>query len=182
MSMATDTAAESAPSTDPINENESDPNEIETADPADADVSDGVMLALLPATSDWCKIELAHMTLVYCGVVGDFKPADFNELAKDASMLAAMNQPFSVSVQGLKKFGDPNDQVLALDIQPNPQLWAMRRAVEEWNASKFGFDPHCTVGPIGTTMDYVPKSLYFNQLFVGWGNDNLTFNLKGSSY
>lgn len=152
------------------------------SDPADAKVSDGVMIALLPITTDWCKIEIPHMTLVYCGTIETLKPADFNELAKDASMLAAMNSPMTLTVKGVKAVGDETNKVAALDVQPSTQLWAMRRAVEEWNASKYEFDPHCTIGPLDTPLDYTPRQLVFNRLFVGWGNDNLTFNLKGSSY
>jgi hypothetical protein len=164
---------------DTYNDYEGNPNEPEDADPADVSESTGVMIALLPIVSDWCKIELPHMTLVYCGTTDKLKPTDFNELAKDASMLASMNPPLTLSVQGVKKFGDANDAVLALDIQPSPQLWAMRRAVEEWNASQYGFDPHCTIGPIGTPVPYTPRAVAFDRVFVGWGDDNLTFNLKG---
>ena len=165
---------------DPYNSYEGN-NDPEDADPADADASTGVMIALLPIISDWCKIELPHMTLVYCGTTDKLKPSDFNELAKDASMLASMNPPLTLSVQGIKKFGDANDPVLALDIQPSPQLWAMRRAVEKWNASQYGFDPHCTIGPWGTEVpSYTPRAVAFDRVFVGWGEDNLTFNLKGS--
>lgn len=157
-----------------------DPNEIEPTDPADAEVNDSVMIALLPISTDWCKIELPHLTLVYCGLVKDLKITDFNEIAKDASMLAALSSPVTLSVQGLTKVGDTLD-TLALDIQPSTQLWAMRRAVEDWNASKYPFDPHCTVGPVGTSMSYTPSTLVFDRVFVGWGEDNLTFNLKRSS-
>lgn len=166
---------------DPYNSYQGNPSEIEDADPADAPAATGVMIALLPIVSDWCKIELPHMTLVYCGTTDSLKPTDFNELAKDASMLAAMNPPLTLRVQGVKKFGDDNDAVLALDVQPSPQLWAMRRAVEEWNASEYGFDPHCTVGPLNTVMTYIPRAIAFDKLFVGWGEDNLTFQLTGSA-
>jgi 2'-5' RNA ligase len=166
---------------DSVNSFQGNPNEIEEADPADADAATGVMIALLPIISDWCKIELPHLTLVYCGTTDKLKPTDFNELAKDASMLAAMNPPLTLSVQGIKKFGNGEEQVLGLDIQPSPQLWAMRRAVEEWNASEYKlFDPHCTIGPIGTPVPYIPRAVAFDRVYVGWGDDNLTFNLKGS--
>lgn len=156
------------------------PIQIPKADPANASEDTGVMIALLPMTEDWCKIQLPHLTLVYCGTTEDLQDSEFNEIAKDASMLAAMNNRLTLSVQGVKRFGDNSDEVLALQLLPSTQLWAMRRAVENWNVSEYPFSPHCTIGPVGTPMDYVPKSLAFDRVFVGWGNDNLTFNLKGS--
>ncbi len=64
------------------------------------DFSDSVMIALLPTTSDWCHIELPHLTLVYVGEMDDLKPTVFNELAKDAAMLAMMARPITLNVIG----------------------------------------------------------------------------------
>lgn len=156
--------------------------DLSKPDAADAPASSGVMIALLPITTDWCKIDIPHLTLVYCGTTDDLNPGEFNEIAKDASMLAALSAPLTLTVKGVKQFGQDIDRVDALDIQPSTELWAMRRAVENWNASDFPFDPHCTIGPVGTPLDFVPRSLAFDRIFVGWGDDNLTFNLKGSRY
>ena|SRR5690348_14997775 len=150
------------------------------ADPADASAADGVMVALLPMTNDWCKIELPHLTLVYVGTTEDLKPGDFNELAKDASMLASLSSSLTVSVIGVKQFGPDNDKVDALDLRPTPELWAMRRALESWNASQFPFNPHCTIGPVGSaaTLDFIPRALAFDKIYVGWGTECLTFSLR----
>lgn len=148
------------------------------ADVADAPASEGVMLALLPTTTDWCKIELPHMTLVYAGVKSDLPVTAFNELAKDAAMLAALSPGIGLRVIAREPFGTPADPVDAFRLQPTTELWAMRRAVEQWNQSEHLFNPHVTIGPPGTIVDVVPQGLYFDRLYVGWGDESLTFWLK----
>ncbi len=142
------------------------------------DFSDSVMIALLPTTSDWCHIELPHLTLVYVGEKEDLKPTVFNELAKDASMLAMMAKSITLKVVGTDVFGE-EDKVDVLRLQPSPELLAMRRAVERWNASEYPFKPHATIGPAGTFIE-TPTYLAFNRIMVGWGKENLTFWLKTS--
>lgn len=151
-------------------------------DVVDAPASEGVMIALLPITTDWCKIEIPHMTLVYCGTTKDFKPTLYNDLAKDTSMLGLLSNPLTLNVMGVKQFGPDNEKVDALDIQASPELWAMRRAVEGWNASEFPFNPHATIGPVGTPLNFVPRSLAFDRIMCGWGSEKLTFNLKGPRF
>lgn len=142
------------------------------------DVSDSVMIALLPITSAWCHIELPHLTLVYVGEKKNLKPTVFNDLAKDASMLASLSNPITLRVMGLEIFGrDEEDKVSVLRLQPSIELWAMRRIVESWNGSEFPFKPHCTIGPVGTNVD-IPGYIAFNRIMVGWGKENLTFSLR----
>lgn len=150
-------------------------------DVADVSASKGVMLALLPIVTNWCVAECPHMTLVYVGTTDELKPSTFNELAKDASMLAQLSNPLTLNVKGVKQFGD-TEKVDALDIQPSPELLAMRRAVEKWNGSKFPFDPHATIGPVGSMPMGVttPRSLAFDRLMVGWGDERLIFRLGQS--
>jgi hypothetical protein len=69
-------------------------------DPADDSPNDGVMIAFLPTTSDWCKIDLPHMTLVYAGKVSDLKPAEISDLTKDAASLASLASPVLSSSGG----------------------------------------------------------------------------------
>lgn len=140
------------------------------------DTSNSVMLALLPITSDWCHIELPHCTLVYVGKKNDLEKSVFNELAKDASMLALLSNPITLKVLGVEVFGEL-EKVNVLRLQPSQELWAMRRVVEKWNASEFPFKPHATIGPIGSMID-TPRYLAFDRLMVSWGEDNLTFSLK----
>jgi 2'-5' RNA ligase len=161
-------------------------------DVSDADPSDGVMIALLPTQSDWCQIDLPHMTLVYAGVIGDLKPTDFNEIAKDAGSLAMVSRPIRLNVAGVEVFGE-QEKVNVLKLRPTQELLSMRRFVEKWNASKHPFNPHCTIGPVnGTSPSPVspmtsyspayppyPSALFFNRVFVGWGEDALTFSMVG---
>lgn len=151
-------------------------------DASDVQASEGVMIAFLPMTTDWCKIELPHMTLVYAGKKSDLKPTDFNNLAKDAASLASLATPFYLRVVAKEVFGDPGQQVDAFRLQPTTELWAMRRMVEGWNKSQHPFNPHVTIGPIGSMIDMVPRAIGFNRVFVGWGDESLTFNLtRGAS-
>lgn len=147
-------------------------------DPSDAPAKDGVMIALLPITTDWCKLDLPHMTLVYAGVVEDMKPVDFNELAKDAASIAMLSGYLQLRVQGIEVFGD-TEKVNVLKLQPSSELWAMRRAVESWNASEFPFNPHCTIGPVGGPVEYTPSVLGFDRIMASFGEESLTFWLKG---
>lgn len=146
-------------------------------DAADASESEGVMIALLPTNSDWCKIPLPHLTLVYAGVKSDLPPTAFNDLAKDAAMLAALSTGIGLRVVAKETFGS-NGEVDAFRLQPTTELWAMRRAVERWNQSEHPFNPHVTIGPTGTFVEVVPNAIYFDRLYVGWGDESLTFWLK----
>lgn len=144
------------------------------------DTKNSVMIALLPTTSDWCKIELPHLTLVYAGEVDTLRPGDFNSLAKEASSLAMVSHPLTLGVTGVEIFGD-EEKVDALTFHPSQELLAMRAIVEDWNASEFPFNPHATIGPVETfrpSIVDIPSSLLFDKLMVGWGNDRLIFRLQ----
>lgn len=144
-------------------------------------MSDGVMIALLPVTDDWCKIELPHMTLVFCGKVEDLHPREFNEISKDAASLAMLSTPLYLRVKGQEVFGKGDGENPLVDVftlQPTQELLAMRRAVDHWNASEFPFRPHVTVGPTGGVIENRPYSLAFDKIMVSWGDENLVFNLK----
>jgi 2'-5' RNA ligase len=151
-------------------------------DVADAAASDGVMIAFLPVSSDWCNIDIPHMTLVYAGLKSDMPPLEYNEFAKDAGSLALLANPFSLMVRGVKRFGPPEDQVNGLSFQATPDLWAMRRYVEKWNKSSFPFDPHATIGPVQSFVENVPRSVMFDRVFVGYGDENITFNMRRGGY
>lgn len=139
----------------------------------------GVMIALLPMSAEWSKLEVPHLTLVYAGESSDLPETAFNELAKDAAMLAMMNRVIQLRVMGRDQFGgDGEEKVDVLRLQPSSELWAMRRAVERWNASQHPFAPHCTIGPAGTFIEMTPSYIAFDKLCVGWGDEYLTFNMK----
>lgn len=150
-------------------------------DDSDADDVDGVMIALLPTTSDWCKIDLPHLTLVYAGLVKDMSPGDLNELTKDASAVAMMANPLSLRVVEKTTFGDA-EKVDVFRLMPTMDLWAMRRAVDEWDKSDFDFNPHVTIGPAGTPVDFTPQYIGFDQLVVVYGTDILPFRLQRGGY
>ncbi len=146
------------------------------------DFSKSVMIALLPTNAEWCKIGLPHLTLVYAGEIKDLNITDFNELGKDASMLAMLSRPLTLRVTGIEVFGDWGDEkVNVLRLQPSPELWSMRRAVERWNKSEHPFRPHCTIGPVGVQIQEMPRYLTFNRMLVGWGKEKLTFELNSGS-
>lgn len=141
------------------------------------DHRDSVMIALLPITNDWCQIECPHMTLVYAGETKDLQEGAFNELAKDACSLAMLSNYLYLRVMGIEVFGD-EEKVDVLRILPSPELLAMRRAVESWNASAHPFRPHATIGPAGSFVGELPRHLVFDRIMVGWGDEQLTFWLK----
>lgn len=147
-------------------------------DDDDADDATGVMIALLPITTDWCQIDLPHMTLVYAGTTDQHKPTDFNEIAKDAASLAMLSDPVMLRTRGIDVFGDDAEKVNVIKLQPTPELLAMRRFVEDWNASEFPFTPHCTIGPVGSPLpQFVPSVLAFDRVLIAWGSDQLTFRM-----
>lgn len=145
-----------------------------------AEEEKSVMIALLPINSDWCKIKLPHLTLVYAGLVADRKPGDFNEISKDASLLATLARPLTLRTFGTDVFGGRgyDAQMDVIRMKPSPELLAMRRIVEKWNASEYDFNPHVTIGPHGDGLPIdIPSHIAFNKVCVGWGDDYLTFNM-----
>ena len=147
------------------------------ADVSDRAPGESVMIALLPTTTDWSYLKLPHLTLVYAGLKSSYKPTDFNELAKDAAMLASLSSSIGLKVMKKDTFGDAKDVDVFL-LQPSTELWAMRRAVERWNASQYDFNPHVTIGPVGSYVDIVPRYIRFDRIMLGWGDDQLTFRLR----
>ena len=143
------------------------------------DFKNSVMVALLPVTSSWCKIELPHLTLVYAGEVDDLEVTDFNKISKDAASLSMLTRPLNLMVTGVEVFGE-EDKVDVLRFQPTSQLLAMRHAVERWNKSEFPFRPHATMGPVGTRLlvPSIPEYVAFDRIMVGWGDETLTFWLN----
>ena len=141
----------------------------------------GVMLAFLPTNTDWCKQDLPHVTLVYCGTTDQLKPSDQNALSKDALTVAQTTDPFSTVVTGVEVFGQgtmnqPKVDVLTLYL--SPKLLLARQLVEKWNASQYkNYEPHATVGPEGSATGTLPTVLYFDRLLMAWGDKQLIFPL-----
>jgi 2'-5' RNA ligase len=148
------------------------------------DFKNSVMVALLPIGSSWSRIELPHMTLVYAGEISDLDPADFNKIAKDAASIALMNRPITLMVADVEVFGE-EDKVDVLRFRLTSELEAMRHVVDGWNRSEFPFRPHATMGPIGTRMlvqQHIPQQVTFDRVYVGWGEQSLTFLMKVAGY
>lgn len=142
------------------------------------DNSNSAMIALLPTETDWCKIDLPHLTLVYAGEIDKLKPTAFNEMAKEAASLSMISGPIGLRVFSREVFGRNGDSVDVFRLQPTPELQSMRKFVEHWHASEFPYNPHVTIGPVGTFVEFVPKYLLFDRIMVGWGDEQITFWLK----
>lgn len=132
------------------------------------DHKQSVMLALLPTTSDWCHIELPHLTLVYAGEIDSLTPGDYNELGKDVLSLSREFGPIELGVIGPDVLGD-EEPVDVLTLFETPELSKMRAQVEHWNASQYDFNPHVTVGPLDSLEGTIPNSLLFDRIMLGWG-------------
>lgn len=148
------------------------------------DHKESAMIALLPITTDWCRIELPHMTLIYAGETKDLPMTAHTDLVKDANALALLSSPLTLEVLSQEQFGNwsdkPEDMVDVYRLRPTQELWAMRKFVEKWNASEHDFNPHVTIGPVGQAPMYTerPRMLAFDRICVGWGKDYLTFNMR----
>jgi len=139
----------------------------------------GAMIALLPDQADWTDLELPHLTLVYAGPKDDLKPTDFNELAKDACMLSLLTiESIALRVVSKQQYGRGSELVEAFKLQPTHKLWAMRRTVEKWNKSEYPFDPHVTIGPLGTDVQDAPSYIRFTKILAAWGDQRLVFGLQ----
>lgn len=151
---------------------------------ANLDTKTSSMIALLPTNCDWSSVDLPHLTLVYSGEIADLEPTDFNKLAKDASSLAMMNDPLTLLATGVEIFGEDPDKVDVLRFQMNRQLEAMRHVVEGWDVSEYPFNPHVTLGPPGShvLLPPMPRSVTFDCVYVGWGEQCLTFQMTANGY
>lgn len=151
-------------------------------DDADSDDADKVMIALLPIVSDWCTLDLPHLTLVYAGKITDLKPTDFNEMSKAASMASCLADPITLQVMGRETFGDEDptsDPVDVFRLRTSQELLALRSFFDDWDASDYpDYKPHVTIGPVGTPVDMTPRYVAFDRLAVVWGTDAIVFNLN----
>lgn len=139
--------------------------------------SQSVMVALLPTTDYWCRIELPHVTLVYAGEIPDLKPTARNELAKETVAIALDSKPMTVPIISTEIFGE-EDLVDVLRLELTPELKAMRNRLESWNASQYkDFKPHATIGPVGGRLDNLPARLTFDRILFSWGDHQMVCEL-----
>jgi len=140
-------------------------------------VQDSTMVALLPQTNEWCKIDPAHTTLIYPGKKSELDPIVRDELIRLASSIAILTNPFPVKITGQEEFGDDRVEVFRLDR--TPELSSLRTIFETWDDSEFpNFRPHATIGPQGTFVENPPLFLMFDRIMVGWGEEQTTFWLR----
>ncbi len=144
-----------------------------------------IIVALIPQDDSWCKIDPAHMTMVYVGETTDMKVSRFNELAKDVASVAMLSNPIMAKVMGKEVLGD-QEKVDVFTISPTPEILAIHRMLLEWDNGSFPeFQPHVTIGPEGSwspdwTSQSTPMPMYlvFDRIMVIWGQDRLTFWLR----
>lgn len=140
---------------------------------------DAVMVALLPTTTNWCRIDLPHLTLSYPGKVQDLMATLQNELIKGALRCSIDFAPFSLAVLSVEEFGVV-DKVDVLLLNTSPELQQMYELFKEWDISDHSFNPHCTVGPKGAIVGLtVPEILVFDRICVEWGEAHTVFKLIG---
>lgn len=140
------------------------------------------MIALLPTTDYWSKLEKPHVTLVFAGETEGRSFNEYQQMVKDAATIAALaDRPVNLTVMGVETYGGRHGDpaVSALKLRPTPKLLAMRRLVERWSQSDWGFSPHATIGPIDLSInkEALPQSLTFNRVQAVWGDEEITFNL-----
>lgn len=136
------------------------------------------MVALLPTSTNWCKIDLPHLTVVYVGEISDRSPSEFNSLAKDVSSIATLANRLTLNVIGLDVMGK-EELVDVLRLHASSELLAIREMVKSWDGGEWPeFKPHVTVGPQGSFSGEVPPFLHFDRILVAWGEQSITFRLK----
>ena len=139
---------------------------------------DSAMIALLPTTSWWCEIELPHMTLAYAGKIADLNQVDHNAMVKTCLDLALTCYSIELVVLGHEVFGD-EEQVDVLRLRSDPDVLALYSQLKHWDDGSHPFNPHVTVGPVGTIQDpeKIPDSIQFDRIAVAWGDSVLPYKL-----
>jgi 2'-5' RNA ligase len=141
-------------------------------------INDSAMVALLPTTSNWCNIDLPHTTLVYVGKIAQLEPTIREELVKIVSNLVLLAPPFTLKVSAVQKYGE-EEPVDVLTLIRTPELMALRSFLEDWDNGEFpDYNPHATIGPLGSFRGEIPLTLSFDKILVSWGEDDQTFPLR----
>ncbi len=144
------------------------------------DFKDSVMVALLPTTTDWCKIELPHTTLVYVGEIPDLHEGTQNELIKAAHTMAWTFPQLTLNVLYTEVFGTEH-KVDVLVLDETTQLMAMYNALQKWDGGNYDYHPHATIGPEGSATGPVPETLTFDRILVSWGvASKVIYKLEGA--
>ena len=143
------------------------------------------IVALIPQDDSWCKIESAHMTIVYIGETDELSFNRHNEIVKDVVSLSMLSGPIMTKIIGHDIMGE-EEKVDVFRISSTPELLSIRRFLQKWNTGEFiDFEPHVTIGPEGSwnsewTSQSMPIPMYltFDRISVFWGKDRLDFWLR----
>lgn len=145
------------------------------------DNDDLVMVALIPIGPEWPDVEYPHLTLCYAGSASDLSVADLDGLSKAALSIGLMSRPLTLRVLTKDVYGEGTEDNPKVDVfrfHPNVELSKMRMAVEDWNASKFPFNPHMTVGPEGSFKGRIPSWVAFDRVAFCKGQERQEFQMK----
>jgi len=138
---------------------------------------DSAMIAVLPQTDEWCKIDPAHTTIVYLGKVSELDIVVKDMLIKLVSSVAILTNPFPVKIIGKEILGD--DRLETFKLANTSELSSLRSIFESWDDSEFpNFKPHATIGPEGTKVQNPPLFLMFDRIMLGWGEERIVFWLR----
>ena len=139
----------------------------------------GIMIALLPISADWSKVDIPHLTLAYYGKIEDKPITDLPKILKDAAALAFLNRTMTLRVLGLEVFGD-EEKVDVFSLRLTPELMAMRNLVERWDEGKWPvYRPHVTIGPSPSQVTERPYYIAFDRVLLAWGNEKYVFKMYG---
>lgn len=148
------------------------------------DKETNVIVGLLPRDDTWCKVEPAHMTLVYVGVREKLSVSKFNELVKDVASISMLSNIVTAKISGQDVFGT-DERVDVLLVSQTPEILSIRRMLDSWDNSEFpSFEPHVTVGPQGSITEWtsqgmaMPIFLTFDRIAIMWGEERIPFWLK----
>ena len=135
-----------------------------------SEYSESSMVALLPVETDWCRIELPHLTVVYLGNTFELPTSTKNELLKTVAAFSFDYGPLEIPTTGINVFGEAPDEVEVITLTKTKELSQMRDSVARWNASRYkDFKPHCTVGPIGSIVGNIPQKIVFDRVALFFG-------------
>jgi 2'-5' RNA ligase len=118
-------------------------------------------------TSGWCHISPPHLTLVYAGIASELPASAYSDLGKDVLDLARRYLPQTLNVLSIEEFGS-DTKVDALSFEATPDLLEMREFVEHWSRSEFPFNPHATIGPVGSAQGNIPAMVTFDRIALLW--------------
>jgi len=92
--------------------------------------------------------------------------------------LAADFPVMTLDVMGRSIFGKDHEQVDVFRLRPTMDLSEMHDRVITWNASQYQFNPHVTVGKVGSINKLTPKQITFDRVVLSWGDSNSIFDLQ----